>query len=265
MSSISYVNTDVQIQKIWGHSNNRKLLRQYLGDKSVLTSWYVLLEYKATVVLGFIRFYHHLKHQSFDDALAVVRAEFAVGYKNYILMAIQDLWQLGTEYRDKRLVLRRLETMIKVQLIRLFEQEIFVVQYVGDEVWRKPALTAPTTDLLLFTDSLNAERPERTVNFIRKNRKAFESLVAFSDEEKMRRHKKKNEFLAIVKLCAEIVANTPQISDRECNQLSDAVIAVDAPFEAEVCAFDSLFDLLCAALGKKEHTFPDLTPRIPRR
>lgn len=136
MSSISYVNTDVQIQKIWGHSKNRELLRQYLGNKSVLTSWYVLLEYKATVVLGFIRFYHHLKHQSFEDAFAAVRAEFVAGYKNYAL--------------------------------------------------------------------------------------------------------------------------------RECNLLSDAVIAVDAPQEAEVCAFDNLFDLLCAVLGKKKHIFSDLTPRISR-
>ena len=251
--------------KIWGHSNNRELLRQYLGNKSVTTSWYILLEYKATVVLGFIRFYHHSKYQSFDDALAAVRAEFAVGHKNYVLMAIQDLWQLGVEYEDKRLVLRRLETMIKIQLIRLFEQEMFVVQYVGNEVWRKPALTTPTTDLLLFMDSLNAERPERMVNFIRKNQKAFERLVDFSDEERMRGHKKKSEFLAIIGLCAEILANPErQVSARECNLLSDAVIAVDAPQEAEVCAFDSLFDLLCAALGKKKQIFSDLTPRISR-
>ena len=277
MSGIFYVNTDVQIQKIWGHSNNRELLRQYLGNKSVTASWYVLLEYKATVVLGFIRFYNHLKYQPFDDALAAVRAEFAIGQKNYVLMAIQDLWQLGVEYGDKRLVLRRLETMIKIQLIRLFEQEMFasltdafvlrfVAQYVGNEVWRKPALTTPTTDLLLFMESLNAERTERMVNFIRKNQKAFERLVDFSDEERMRGHKKKREFLAIVGLCAEILTNPErQVSARECNLLSDAVIAVDSPQDAEVCAFDSLFDLLCAALGKKKQIFSDLTPRISGR
>jgi len=263
---IPYVNTDVQIQKVWGFSGNRESLHQHLADRLALTSWYVLLEYKATMVLGFVRFYNYLKDYTLEDALAIARAEFYMRYKNYVLAALEDLWRLGIQYGDKKMALRRLETMIKTQLLRLFEREMFSVQYIGDEIWQEPALTPPTTDLLEFADGLNAGREERMAQFVRQHREAFEKIAVFAEGEGARGHRKKSELEAIAALCQEILLRADRtLGVRECNQLSDAVIAVDAPGQAEVCAFDTLFELLCAALGKGFHLFPDLTPRLPLR
>jgi len=170
-------------------------------------------------------------------------------------MIVRQLRGMEGLYHDKEMLLNRLETIIKRQLARSFKRR--VAGFVGTEIWRKYAEVKPTTDLAAFQRALRPEDDLAIPQFLIEQKESLNRVIEFVHRADLKGHPKQKEAQDIADWCRRLVHNPQQIIGKRqlLNRLSDLLIAIDAPFDARVYAFDRIFEILCQAFGKEFNIF----------
>jgi hypothetical protein len=250
------LNTDAVIHVLYGHSRDRATVTEAIGGRPVVAAWWVGLEYQLTVVHGFVLFRHLLMEaQSVDDALVSFSSDYRGRVRATVPMLLQQ-WRGWAAWTDPLLLAERLAVVIQHHLPRRFRQ--VVPELVGADLWRPYAQLRPPLDLSAFENAFRPDQDPGLPDLLAACAPFLAQVAAYLEQADLRSHPKRTELSHLADLCRRVCARPTMIlgHPRLLNHLADLLIALDTPADAELLAFDRIFDVLCAALGKPCRILP---------
>lgn len=254
-STTIFLDNTIQIERIFIPSR-RVIIQKHLTaeNTSVISSTYLLMEYRRTVVADFIAVYNLVKsHEKLGEALAHLssgRARFSkrkIERRQKILgMAMTDC-EDADEYLTRLGVLRILEVYIEGGLERRFMENITTLTNATDCDLAKYPLTQDADGYYQLTTTCNRNRVCcQLPAFLEQNVHNLQKIEQFIKQHETTLYTETLEKLA--RITTDFSLSQGQ---RTCWKLGDIIIALEADEDALVYTTDKDFEIILSALGKK--------------
>lgn len=145
---------------------------------------------------------------------------------------------------------------IQHDLPRRFRQ--LVPAFVGVDLWQSYAELIPPLDLGAFEQAFRPDQDPGLPELLATYASALAQVADYLEQTDLSTHPQRAELKPLAHLCRRAEAQPEAISGhpRLLNHLADLLIAIDTPADAELLAFDRVFDVLCTALGQPCRVLP---------
>ncbi len=255
-----YLETSIQIKRIYGHPEEKKIIEQVTTSKRKFVSSFIYREYQRRIIIPLIDFCFALSGED--------NVENAVDYMSNKVRSLRDAkillkiaFNVGSKYSDnKKGALSYIRFLIS-ESSRLFMRDVnrSVPNLIGMDWIKVPSTNADEEELLAFKKSIicsgNCGQNQLWQSHV-------SELDAFLDPKLLDQFKPRSDydgFFSNLTLFEEIKGNAA-LSDRyrKCLKLGDAVVAVECPMNSLLITTDIAFEVYVAALGKRQHRIPSL-------
>ena len=248
-----FLETSIPRKLLFGHSLVKEEIKKYLRGVRSWSSFYVLMEYKRSVVKTLIDLYFvTLEEDTPSDALNYFAEGFRQRETKIILSAIAEFLKEPDIANDKEKFLIKLETWIHSALVYF---DTLIYEYVDNMTQCPLAKASINASFQNFLEEINC-KTECTVERLWKSSKGhLKKLVKEAKE-----HNDKNEgFTKPLPLIESAISNpnTPKTKTK-CMQAGDFVIALEMPRHLRMLTFDKAFERICGILGKEVLVLPSL-------
>ena len=252
-----FLETTVQIGRVIGGQQERETIRRNIDGQRLCTSGHVLAEFNRTLIKDAVTF-RNLLLTSPDVGEAVKR--FGRYPKNRKFPRLVFLLATIGFDNDKQITLDRLETYIEWKLHDLFWESIDQECYAdgvrcAHRQWQAEQEETGAYDI----DSLRclkASPPACGVaDFIQTNRSALQQFVSAG-----RVCLRTNVSEAAELLDAILNGTESPFGIQNCYTISDALIVLEAPSEAEIYSTDGDIHAICEILDKSQYSETPISP-----
>lgn len=240
-----FLETTVQIDRVIGTDARRRAIRASTRNRPLCTSGHVLGEFNRTLIRDAIIF-RDLLRTSPDVGDAVKRLPSFIPRRTK--RTVDLLASLGFD-NDKQLTLERLEMFIEWRGHDHFWDSIADhTSEVGCvlQSWTSEPDGNGDYDLDGLKCLKNRPPSCKVMPFIERNREALESLVASGKQSN------RDNVVSAANAFEGILAgdDVPYGEKSNCYRISDTLIALEAPDEAEIYSTDGDVKIICEILGK---------------
>jgi len=236
-----FLETTIQIERIFG--KNREEIFKFLKDKELITSTYVLMEFKRTIIKDCIALYAYLKEEGSlkktFDRLSRLRPNRSVQRILRILAILSEDCKL--EYEK---MIERLEDLIESELIEYFFYNISqIIDKTG--CWLAKEDVKKIDSAYYLQSSCRRDDVKcRIKEFVIENKEEFEKI--YNELNKL------NKFIEVSKVIKEVLDDPSKMCGINCNKkLGDCVISVESPRDAIIFTTDHHYSYICNALNKE--------------
>ena len=244
-----FLETTIQIERIFGRK--RTDIAGFLSDKEVLTSNYVLMEFKRTMLKDCIALYSFLKEEKNLEGTLMRLSELKV-YAHRTAVRISKILSKLSENNtlDYEKVLNKLEDLIESELLEEFFYRVKVIDetkcgLANEEVKKNETYSL---NLRCRRDKKNCEIEE----FVAKNKEKFKKLL-----EDLQAYE---EFEVVCNVINEILEDYGKARGRKnCWKLGDCIISIEAPKSCKIFTTDHHYESICNSLEKDVLLLRDLT------
>lgn len=256
-----FLETSVPRQMLFGHSLIKEEIRTYLRRcAQKWSSFYVLMEYKRSVVKTLIDFYFVAKEEKTpSDALHYFQEGFKTRQNKIILSAIATLLEDSEIANDKLRFLVKLETLI-FGSFQYFHDLIdkYIENRTGcplgkisiedgtprEEAYRK------------FSEEIDCVR-RCSLDGLLKDRKGQLKLLIREGEKDP--HDKNKGFQEALLLIKSAIGTLDVLKTKtNCMKIGDIIITLEVPKRLQILTFDRGFESTCQILGKGLVLLPSL-------
>jgi len=249
-----FLETSVPRQMLFGHSLIKKEIRKSLGHCTQRwSSFYVLMEYKRSVVKTLIDLYFVAKEEKTpSDALHYFQEGFRTRQNKIILSAIATLLEDSEIANDKSRFLVKLETLVLGSL--QFFQDL-IDQYIENKTGCSLGKTLiqqgiPTEEAYRrFLEEIDCVKSCSLEKFLRSKKNQLKRLIGEGEKAPHDRNKGFQEALSLIKSAIETLDTLK--SKTNCMKVGDIIIALELPKRQQLLTFDRGFESSCQILGKK--------------
>jgi hypothetical protein len=243
---VPFLDTTIQIERVTAIRTRQQTIARELAGKRVITSSYVLGEYKRTLVRDAIVLYNLVqKTEELFDVETQIAQLFNKRSVSRCLLLWATLHRQGIYERKK--ILRSLHTYITHGLVNRFMFGIDEILNTTECGLAKEGPVLEQTDYQLRTHCTRRVKECLLAERCHEQRSSLQTLV-----ERLRDHPEAT-LARIATLCAQILQDPDMARGRNCTAyLGDLVIALELPTEAALYTTNHRhFAPLCAYLGKQ--------------
>ena len=254
-----FLETSIQIERIWGALKRREQIRDVLAGAHVFTSSYVFMEFRRTVlqavayVLTIVRQMQRDGENVID--LSELMRKVAVGrgirfsvrtIQRVILVLSYILSSFPTPFVESDVLIDYLELQLAWRLKELFFEGVsgYIIHTdcglvrpevpVGDYVQSRLSCNAKTATCALV--SFLSQHQEKL--------RALEDALAAAPPDEIN----PRTLAALKRVNADV---TKAFGEKTCWSLGDVIIALETPDDTQIYTTDRHFDLICSVLGKQ--------------
>ena len=244
MQTIYYLDTTIQLTKLFGPSAIRQRLRARIQADPCVVSSYVRMEYLRWLQ-PCIQVHQLLQEEIAHNratALSEVQARILLlhGRDQNKMLSILT-WLLRIYSPDARLLLYYLKTLIEYEFHEAFTQ--------GIDLLPDP-IACPLMDLKAIPHGTSyrlepdlpyrrGEMPCHIVDFLQEQRIALQELAPALEEA----------YPKMADACRRVLANPADAQGNLCKTLGDVIIALQTPADAVLWTTDAAYDIICPTLG----------------
>ncbi len=250
-----FLDNTIQIERIIVPSR-RAIIQPHLTAEgtSVISSTYLLMEYRRTVVADFIAVHNLVKsYKQLGAAVAHLSSGRARFSKRMIerRQMILGMAMVDCEDADESLtrvgVLRILELYLEGGLERRFMENITTLTNVTDCDLAKYPLIQRADGYYELTTTCNKKRVRcQLPAFLQQNAHSLQRIEQFIKQHAA------GEYQELLEKLAQVTTDFSQArGQRTCWKLGDIIIALEAPPDALIYTTDKDFKTICTALGRK--------------
>ena len=245
-----FLETTIQIERIFGRKSED--IFEFLKDKEVLTSNYVLMEFKRTILKDCTVLYSFLKEEkSLEDTFRRISElrDFEHRTASRISLILSKLSENNTLEYEK--VLNKLEDLIESELLEYFFYRVNVIDETKCGLAKEEVHKNETYSLHLRCrrDEKNCEIDE----FVARNRGKFRKLL-----NELQTYKEFEDVCSVIK---EILEDCEKARGRNCKTLGDCIISIEAPKNYKIFTTDHHYEKTCNALDRGVLLLQNLTTR----
>jgi len=225
-----FLETTIQIDKTFQTAARRLRIAENLQGKTIITSTYVLGEYKTTFLKACVVFYN-LLFDADTVAEALQRLSRALprdrDYRRCVMLFAFLLEESGTE-KDRLLI--RLQRLLEGELARKFYQGVDLVINPTDCFLSRISAKKEGNRYLLINDSCRKNLSQCDIcKFWETNRKSLQKVVEGLKTQGDKDLQEKAQ------VGGETLENLSEaLGRRNCSTLADIIIALEAPVEAKI-------------------------------
>lgn len=256
-----FIETTIQIRRLLGGTAERRRIVSLLADKYVITSAYVFMEFRRTILqdLSFLRSIAQQKDREgvesvfFSDILreiANVRTVLSSRTLRRLLLVVASLAEHFVS-----------ETVPSKELVKFLNFQINYLEYEGffdiiDEVVNYTdcdlvKVTAPLGDRISSRLSCNATKAQcQLVNFLSAHReelRRIETVMANAAPEV----RDNRALAALQRINTDVFL---AFGERTCWAIGDVIIALESPADALIFSDDPHLEVICGGLKKQRFT-----------
>ena len=238
-----FLETTIQIERIFGRNRNKIL--NFLKDKELITSSYVLMEFKRTILKDCITLYTYLKEEgslskTFERLSRLRNYEHRIASRMLRILAI--LSENGKiEYE---MLIERLEDLIEEELLEYFFRDIKeLLDETGCRL-AKEEVKKQSNGYVLDTSCRKTVKNCRAKEFVINNKEQFVKLLKELNEV--------DEFGSVCRVIKDVLDEPDKIFGINCNKkLGDCIISIETPDDSIIFTNDHHYEPVCNALNKK--------------
>jgi hypothetical protein len=244
MSTTYYLDTTIQLSKLFAPSAIRHTIQQRIKEHHCVVASYARMEYlrwlEPSVTV------HQLLQEEIErnrtTALSEVQARILLAHgRNQNKMLSILTWLLRVYSPDARMILVYLKTLIEYEFHTAFAQG---VEQLPD------LIACPLMDLYAVPQSSGyrlepnlayrrGAMPCHIIDFLQVHRNALQELAVALREA----------YPSIAEACQRVLKNPTDAQGNTCKTLGDVIIALQIPTDAILWTTDASFDLICPVLG----------------
>ncbi len=256
-----FFETSVLRQMLFGHSLIKDEIRKYLKRcTQKWSSFYVLMEYKRSVVKTLIDFYFVAKEEKTpSDALHYFQEGFKIRQNKVVLGAIATLLEDSEIANDKQKFLIKLEILIMGSF-----------QYFYDTINKfiENKTSCPLGKISIHGGMLSEEGYRKFLeeidcvgkcsleHFLRDKKSLLKRIIKEGDKDPHDKNKGFQETLLLIK--SAIGTLDMLKAKNNCMKIGDIIIALEMPKHLQMLTFDRSFESSCQILNKRLVVLPSL-------
>jgi len=247
-----YIETSIPIKLLFGHTKVKSKLREILAGRRLSSSFYVLMEYKRTIVKTLIEFFYIAKEEDTPaDALRYYTETFSTRGPKIILNALAKLVGESDLANDKEKFLIKLEMLIESAL-RHFDNIVW--NYVPNRTNCPLAKASTGQGFDVFLREIECLTDCSVEKLWHQNRSRLKQLTAKATDEP---HKSNKGFQKPLSVVSSAITD-PSIpkSKTNCKKAGDFIIALEMPDNMTLVTFDKAFESICTILGRQYYLLP---------
>ncbi|MBW1867162.1 MAG: hypothetical protein JRI38_05390 [Deltaproteobacteria bacterium] len=235
-----FLDTTIQIEKIFGR--DRYEISKYLKENDVLTSSYVLMEFKRTILKDCIALHSYLKEEGDLESTFIRLSELRV-HEHRIASRISKILSgmCGQDSIEYEKVLERLEDLIESELLEYFFYNVETI----DETKCGLAKEEISKNEIYSLD-LSCRRGHKKCeirDFIAANREEFCRLLEGLQSNR--------EFEKVCDSLKEVLEDPEKARGRKnCWRLGDCIISIESPKTHTILTTDHHYGIICNSLEK---------------
>lgn len=251
---IWFLETSVPRNLLFGHELIKNKIRKQLKGAHCWSSFYVLMEFKRSVVKTLIDFHSViLEEGSVNGALDFYANRFNPREIKCVLSAISKLLAESDLQNDQEKFVIRLRRLI-YQSVEDFN--ILVGHFVTNRTRCPLAGASLDEGFDDFQEQIKC-KTECTVERLWKESRC--QLRKFVKEGNSAPHNQNKGFFKVLPLIKDTIGNpTAPKTITKCMQAGDFIIALEMPKALPMLTFDKAFDSICSILGKQVLVLPSL-------
>jgi hypothetical protein len=246
-----FLETTIQIERIFGRKSED--IFEFLRDKEALTSNYVLMEFKRTILKDCIVLYSFLKEEKgLEDTFKRISElrDYEHRTASRINLILSKLSENNTLEYEK--VLNKLEDLVESELLEYFFYRVGVI----DET-KCGLANEGVHKNEIYSLNLRCRRDEKKCEieeFVARNKDKFKKLL-----NDLQTHK---EFESPCEVIKEILKDYEKARGRKiCWKLGDCIISIEAPKNYKIFTTDRHYEQICNSLEKDVLLLQNLTTR----
>ncbi|MBC8521566.1 MAG: hypothetical protein H8D26_06215 [Methanomicrobia archaeon] len=243
-----FLETTIQIERIFGRKSED--IFEFLRDKEVLTSNYVLMEFKKTIIKDCTALYTYLKEEkslsnTFKRLARLRSHEHRIASRIFLILS-----ELTKDTKEDEKILEKLEDLIESELLEYFFYMVNVIDetkcgLANEEVHKNETYSL---NLRCRRNEKNCEIEE----FVARNKEEFKKLL-----NDLQAHK---EFERSCRVIEEILKDCEKARGKtNCWKLSDFIISIEAPKNYKIFTTDHHYEQICNSLDKDILLLQNLT------
>jgi len=242
-----FLETSAQISRMSSNPKGDKVRRLTLTHR-LYSSYFVLYEFKTSLLRSLIEFYYIVKIDGPAKALAIWSDKFSIRDQKNIVLLQSFLLQVNDSISGSNTLdyLSKIEAII-FQLINNFDIDLvgMIGDFGSDEIVKAPILTSVDYDSFIKSYK---DRPCIPMDgFWRNHKEQLQTLVNAKKEMSASSGLKK-----ILSHLEKIDSDIQNANKHHTNKaVGDSVIVVDIPKSMKLASFDHSFGVLCPLLGKE--------------
>ena len=246
-----FLETTIQIERIFGRKKEE--IVKFLSDKEVLSSNYVLMEFKRTMLKDCIALYSFLKEEK-DLGDTLMRLSELRVYEHRTAVRISKILSKLSENNtlDYEKVLNKLEDLIESELLEEFFYRVKVIDETKCGLANEEVKKNETYYL-----NLRCRRDEKKCEieeFVARNRGKFRKLL-----NELQTYKEFEDVCSVIK---EILEDCEKARGKKnCWKLGDCIISIEAPKSSRIFTTDHHYEKICNALDRGVLLLQKLTTR----
>lgn len=268
-----FLDTSVARSFLLGSGNYRDYFKKQLGTERLYISSFVLMEFKRSYICQILNFYfllHMPNVQTIGDAIQVWSNKFKSSELKAVLQLISQLLSLRTldfnEIRDKQKALRAIGQYVK--RVEMKARRLFINIGKNETRCTRATLALKYQDQVDFTESFRIflynfnETGECSVKcrvnhfFINRNKIYIESFAKHSSQLSNPKSAENKGIVNISEKLKSAMQGKLAFSCKLCEEIGDAVIALEAPRDMRLEHTDYSFDHLCPIIGQPHYRHP---------
>ena len=256
-----FLETSVPRQMQFGHKLIKEEIRKYLGTGTQKwSSFYVLMEYKRSVVKTLIDLYFVAKEEKTpSDALHYFQESFKVRQIKVILSAIATLLEDSEIANNKQKFLIKLETFIFGCFQFVYELiDKFIENKIGCPLGKISIQQGIVMEEAYrqFVKETDCAKVCSLEKFLKNKKGELKRLIEEGNKTPHDRNKGFQEALSLIESAAG--AFDALKTKTNCMKVGDIIIAVEMPKHLQMLTFDRSFESSCKILGKAVVVLPSL-------
>jgi hypothetical protein len=242
-----FLETSVPRNLQFGHSLIKEEIKQHIKGVKCWSSYYVLMEYKRSVLKTLIDLYFVASEENTpSDALHYFSQGFKTRETKIVLDAIAELSKEPDVINDKKRFLVKLETLI-LAANQYFED--LIEGYVENKTHCPHAKASIKGSYDRFVEEIDCKK-KCSVERLWKKSKGL--LKLFVEEGGKQPHSSNKGFTKSFPLIESIIKD-PKIAKTKtnCMNVGDFVIGLEMPKHLRMLTFDNAFKSICPIIGKE--------------
>lgn len=249
-----FLETSVPRKLLFGHSLLKEEIRNHLKGARSWSSFYVLMEYKRSIVKILIDLYFvALEEDTPSDAIHYFSEGFKTRENKLVLSAIAEFLKEPDIANDKEKFLIKLETWIAAALEHF---DALIEGYVENKTKCPLAKASIKESYEKFLEEIDCKARCAVEKLWQASRDQLKRLISEGTKED---YKKNRGFTKPLPLIESAIGDpTAPKTKSNCMDAGDFVIALEMPKHLRMLTFDTAFKSICGILGKEVVVLPSL-------
>jgi hypothetical protein len=262
-----FLETSIQIKKIFGHKLHRNEIKHTIAGASCWSSFFILGEFKRSVINALIDFYFLLdEEETPSEALRALSEKYSTRDLKFDISAFASLIEDEEFKNNKTRCLIKLERIIENALDAFIfntgNGKNFIENKIGCPIGKVPLKVSDEYSLKenykIFKDNISCCQDMgkcETVSFWKNNRSFLKYLL---DPAHIAKYKDNKAYQSFLESYGKLQEDIKMSGGRNCLKLSDTIIAIECPGDKILLTLDKSFEALCGILKKNYFRIPSL-------